>query len=216
MKKLLVLIVILGVLLVAGDAWARGKIEGRLASELQDSLGSTGDIEVSLGGFPFVLRALSGKIPTATVTTERLTRDGLRFTDVTMTLRDIRFSLSKVLAGDLDAIKVGSGEGRAAIDDAVLERAIERSGPDIGVEIVENGVQIVSGPVSGVVDLLVSQDGLVLETDELGRLAINELGQRVVVPLPKIVGGLTYESIQVVDSHLELGFSLDDVRLTGL
>lgn len=216
MKKVLVLIVILGVLFVAGDAWARGKIEGRLASELQGSLGSTGDIEVSLGGFPFVLRALSGNIPTASVATERMTRDGLRFTDVTMTLRDIRFSLSKVLAGDLDAIKVGSGEGRAAIDSDVLGRAIARSGRDVDVEIVGNGIRITSGPVSGVVDVSVSQDGLVLETDELGLLAINELGRRIVVPLPRIVGGLTYESIQVVDFHLELGFALDDVRLTGL
>ena len=208
MKKLLVLIVILGVLLVAGDAWARGKIEGRLASELQGSLGSTSDIEVSLGGFPFVLRALSGSIPEATVATERLTREGLRFTDVTMTLRDIRFSLSKVLAGDLDAIKVGSGEGRAAIDSDALGRAIARVRNDIEVEIVDDEIRVAAAGRSGVAEVSLTRNRLILN--------VEELGQGLIVPLPRVVAGIKYESVEVVDSRLELGFSLDDVRLTGL
>ena len=208
MKKLLVLIVILGVLLVAGDAWARGKIEGRLASELQGSLGSTGDIEVSLGGFPFVLRALSGKIPDATVATERLTREGLRFTDVTMTLRDIRFSLSKVLAGDLDAIKVGSGEGQAVIDSDALGRALARVRDDIEVEIVDDEIRVVAAGRSGVAEVSLTRNRLILSSEELG--------QGLFIPLPRVVAGIKYESVEVVDSRLELAFSLDDVRLTGL
>ena len=208
MKKLLVFIVVLGVLFVAGDAWARGKIEGRLASELQDSLGSTGEIEVSLGGFPFVLRALSGNIPKATVATGRLSREGLRFTDITMTLHDIRFSLSKVLVGDLDAIKVGRGEGRAAIDSDALTRAIARSSGQIGVLIVGDEIHVSAAGRTGVAEVSLTRNRLML--------TVEELGQGFIVPLPRVVEGIQYESVEMVDSRLELGFSLDDVRLTGL
>ena len=209
MKKLLVFIVVVGVLLVAVDAWARGKVAWRLASGLQDSLGSTGEIEVSLGGFPFVLGALSGNIPEATVATDRLTREGrLRFTDVTMMLQDIRFSLSKVLAGDLDTIKVGSGEGRAAIESDSLTRAIARSRGEIGVLIVGDEIRVTAAGRSGVAEVSLTRNRLMLN--------VEELGQGFIVPLPRVVAGIQYESVEMVDSRLELGFSLDDIRLTGL
>ena len=208
MKKVLVLVVVLGVLLVAGDAWARGKVEGRLASELQGSFTGAGDVEVSLGGFPFVVRALSGSIPAATVRTDRLTREGLRFTDVTMTLRNIRFSLSKVLAGDLDAIKVGSGEGRVAIDTDGLTRAIERTGAEVDVMIVDDEIRLTAAGRSGVAEVSLTRNRLMLSSEDLG--------QGLIVPLPRVVAGIQYESVEVADSRLELAFSLDDVRLTGL
>ena len=208
MKKLLILILVLGVVLVAGDAWVRGKVEGRLASELQESLGSTGDIEVSLGGFPFVVRALSGSIPVATVRTERLTRDGMRFTDITMTLRNIRFSLTKVLAGDLRAIKVGKGEGRAAIDTDALTRALDRSRNDIDVEIVADEIRVSAAGISGTAEVSIAGNELVLNIEGLDRV--------LAIPLPRVVRGISYESVEAVDSHLELVFSLDDIRLTGL
>ena len=47
-------------------------------------------------------------------------------------------------------------------------------------------------------------------------LNVEELGQGFIVPLPRVVVGIKYESVEVVDSSLELAFSLDDVRLTGL
>lgn len=208
MKKLLILVVVLGALLVAGDAWVRGKVEGRLASELQGSIGASEKVEVSLGGFPFVFSAVSGNIPTATVRTPRLTREGLRFTDVSMTLRNIRFSLGKVLAGDLGAIKVGRGEGRAAIDTEALTRAVERSGGEIDVLIIDDEIRVAAGGRSGVADVSITRNRLIL--------SVEELGQGLFVPLPRVVAGIKYETVEVVDSRLELGFSLDDVRLTGL
>jgi hypothetical protein len=207
-KKLLVLVLIAGVLFIAGDAWVRGMIEGRLASELQDSIGSSGDVDVSLGGFPFVVSALSGRIPSATVGTKGLTRGGLRFSDVSLTLRNIRFSLGKVLSGDLRAIRVGRGEGRAAIDADALVRAIERSGKDVEVSIVDDEVRVAAGGVSGTAEVSIAEDRLIL--------GIAELGRDLVVPLPRVVKGISYESVEVVDARLELGFSLDEIRLTGL
>ena len=207
MKKLLILILIVVVLLFIGDVWVRGKVEGRLASGLQESLGSSGDIEVSFGGFPFVFRALSGNIPAATVRTERLTRDGLRFTDITMTLRNIRFSLTKVLAGDLRAIKVGTGDGRAAIDTDALTKALARSGSQVDVDVADE-IRVSVGGASGTAEVSIAGNELVLSIESLGR--------DLEVPLPRVVRGITYESVEVIDSHLELGFSLDDIRLTGL
>jgi hypothetical protein len=207
-KKLLVLVLVAGVLLIAGDAWVRGRIEGRLASELQDSIGSSGEVDVSLGGFPFVVRAFSGRIPSATVGTEQLTREGLRFTDVTLTLRNIRFSLGKVLDGDLRAIRVGRGEGRATIDTDALVRAIERSGGEFDVLIVDDEIRVSAQGVSGTADVSIAGNRLIL--------GIAELGRDLVVPLPRVVTGISYESVEVVDAHLELGFSLDEIRLTGL
>ena len=208
MKKLLVLIAVPVFLLIAGDAWVRGAIEGRLASDLQDSLPGPGEVDVSLGGFPFIVRAFSGHIPSSTIHTERLSRGGLRFSDITLTLRDIRFSLGKVLAGNLRAIKIGKGEGQAAIDTDALVRAIEQSGSDVDVLILGDEIRVSVGGLSGTAEASIAGNELVLEIEELGRV--------LAIPLPRVVSGVEYETVEVVDSLVVLGFSLDDVRLTGL
>lgn len=216
MKKLAILLLILVVLAVVADSWVRGRAERRLATELQSSFNSGEDVEVSLGGFPFVVRAVSGHLPEAEIRSPKLVREGIRFTDVTLTFKDLRFSLGKLLDGNVRSISIGSGEGRVALDESALSKAIARTGHDIDIEIVENGVRITAGPVSGVVPLTITDEGLVLPLEELGRLAINQLGRQIVIPLPKAVGDLTYESVEIADEHVELAFSLDEVRLTRL
>lgn len=216
MKKLGILLLILVVLAGVADNWVRGRAEKRLATELQSSFNSGDEVEVSLGGFPFVVRAMSGHLPAAEIRSPKLVRAGIRFTDVTLTLRDLKFPLAKLLDGNVRSISIGSGEGRVAIDEAALSKAIQRTGHDIDIEIVENGVGITAGPVSGVVDVTITQEGLELPIETLGSLAINQLGARILIPLPSVVGDLTYESVEIVDDRVELSFSLDDVRLNRL
>ena len=216
MKKLGILLLILVVLAIVADNWVRGRAEERLATELQSSFNSGGEVEVSLGGFPFVVRAMSGNLPAAEIRSPKLVREGIRFTDVTLTFRDLKFSLAKLLDGNMRSISIGSGEGRVSIDEAALSKATARTGHDIDIEIVANGVRLTSGPVSGVVPLTITEEGLVLPIAELGRLAINQLGRLIVIPLPDVIGDLTYESVEIVDDRAELAFTLDDVRLTRL
>lgn len=216
MKKLAILLLILVVLAVVADSWVRGVAERRLATELQSSFDSGEDVEVSLGGFPFVIRAVSGHLPEAEIRSPKLVREGIRFTDVTLAFKDLRFSLGKLLDGNIRSISIGSGEGSVALDEAALSKAIARTGRGVDIEIVESGVRITSGPVSGVVPLTISEEGLVLPIEQLGVLAVNQLGRQIVIPLPKVVGDLTYESVEVVNHHVELSFTLDDVRLNRL
>jgi hypothetical protein len=55
---------------------------------------------------------------------------------------------------------------------------------------------------------MVSRAGLVFD--------LRDLEQEIVVPLPTIIAGLTYDSVQIVEDRVELAFLLGNVRLKGL
>ena len=126
-------------LLLAGDAWARAIAERRVAAELRGSLGSTGDTAVALGGFPFVVRALSGTIPSAKITTDSLVRKRVRLDRLQMTLEDLTFSLAEISSGE-GPIHVRDGRGRAAIEASSLIEAFGALPEPIEIRIGPRGL----------------------------------------------------------------------------
>ena len=204
-KKLVVLVVILG-LLALGDLWMKGYAEERIATELQSSFDDAGEAEVELSGFPFTVRLLSGTIPSVRVTSSSLERQGVRFTDVRMTMQDVGFSLSQLTAGDLSSVTVDDGHGRVSLPVPELGRIFAADGVDI--ELGDHGLRVRLGPVQGAAVLTLDGADLVLRIPSLQRNFRFEL--------PRFVEGLQYRSIRVTDGEVVLQLSLKDSRFNEL
>lgn len=204
MRKLLLVAIVCGIA-VAGDAFLRATAESRVATQLDRSLGRDGSTSVSLGGFPFVVRLVSGTIPTARIETGSLVRDRLRLTDLEMTLQDLSFSLPRVAAGDMSSIHVGRGRGRAFVPLASLKQAVRSAPAGFDIRLGGRGLRVSIGPVSGRGRIYLAGTDLVV--------AVDATDQTFKVPLPTFLRGVTYEAVRVEDAQLVVEFSFTDASL---
>lgn len=207
MKKLVVLLAIVG-LLVAGDFWVKATAEERVGAEIQDSFAASGEAEIEFSGFPFTVRLLTGTIPSATVKSTQLERDGVRFTDLRMTMQDVTFSWSKVLAGEVGSVAVRDGRGRAAIPAPNLVKAFSAVGGDIEIVIADGKLRVRLGSVETNARLDLDGTALVLRARGLGR--------RLAIELPRFVEGLQYRSVRLDGSDAVVEFSLRDASFRQL
>jgi hypothetical protein len=115
MRRLVIsLAVVLG-LLTAGDFGFKAYAEAKFSAQIRDGVGLEQKPDLSLGGFPFTLAMLSGKLPSATVTADGVTRDGLRIEHIEIELRTVTFNSSAVLSGRSGTIHAKSGTGTATV-----------------------------------------------------------------------------------------------------
>lgn len=202
------ILVVISVLLVAGDAWLRSAAEARVAAELQSSFDADGETEVDFGGFPFAARLLSGTIPVARLTSTSLIRDGVRLSDLHMTLQGVEFSWSKVMAGEVGSVTVRAGKGSASLGERGLNRALAAVGDGVRVEIEDGVVRAIGGGRS-------ARAGLTIE-DTLLVLSMARTERTVTVPLPRFVAGLRYGSVQVEAGRATISFTLDEATFSNL
>jgi hypothetical protein len=201
-RKLLLFLVVIG-LLIAGDLWLKATAEKRVATELQSSFDADGEAQVEFSGFPFMLRLLSGTIPSTRVRSTSLERGGLRLRDVRLTLQDVSFSWSKVLSGEIGSVEVRDGHGRASIPVPDLAKGF-RSDGDLEV-IVRDGRLIARlGSREAAARLTLDGTDLVLRVPGLGR--------SFSAPLPRFVEGLQYRSVRIDQQDVVVEFSLSDAN----
>ena len=205
MRKLVVLAVLVG-FLIAGDAWLRSTAEKRLETQLASSF--EGDADVELGGFPFAVRVLVGTIPRARISSDAVVRDGLRLSDVRMTLQDVEFSLSDVLTGEDGQVTVGDGRGQAAIAVTALRKRFARAGLTARLDLQGDELHARVGVVTSAARLSLRSNHLVL--------TIEGVQETFTVPLPRVAAGVSYDAVRLTDSGAVVQFSLTDARLRGL
>jgi hypothetical protein len=146
MRKLIVLAIVFGVL-VAGDFFLKGVAESRIAAELESSFDPSGETNVELSGFPFALHLLKGTIPAVEVTSTSLKRGRLRFSDVQMTLQDVRFSLSEVMDGEVGSIAIRDGRGRGSLRAEAVTKLFDALDAAVSIELDSGLVRAQVGPV---------------------------------------------------------------------
>lgn len=207
MRKLLVLAVVVAVL-AAGDMWVRSIAEERVGAQIDESLASGGDARVEFSGFPFTVRLLAGSIPSATLASPSIERDGVRFTDVRMTMQDVTFSWSKALAGDTGSVEVRDGRGRASIPTPDLVRAFTAVAGDIEIDVAGGRIRVRVGPVEASARLTLDANELVLRAPGMGT------GLRV--GLPQLIDGLRYRSIRLAGGEVVVEFSLENASFRKL
>src|SRR5262245_31103251 len=86
------LLVTLSVVLVAADAGLRTLSQFYISRSIQRSLDLPERPSVSLGGFPFSVRLLSGDIPSVTVRARDVTAQGLKLERVDLNLNGVDMS----------------------------------------------------------------------------------------------------------------------------
>ena len=200
MRWLIGLLVALALLLVAGDALARSFVEGRVEERLGNELDA--DVSVSLGGFPFVLNLVRGRFPSATLELQDARRRGLDIERVALSLRGVEVSLR----GSAPEAVVESGRGRATISLPVLGAFIEHRSPLAVVRFQDEQVTVRVPSLGRAVTVpLTLQDG---------RLTVEPpVGPPISIPLPRLLKGLEYRSIELTGSSAVLGFALEDATL---
>jgi len=205
--KLRILAVVV-LLLLAGDAWLRATAEARVASELQSSFDPDGETEIAFGGFPFAARVISGTIPVARLTSSSLIRSGVRLSDVKMTLQDVEFSWSKIIAGEVGSVTVRAGKGSASIGERGLNRALAAVADGVRVQIEDGFLRAFVGGRSARAELTIEDTDLVL--------GMGGTERTVTVPLPRFVAGLRYGSVELRALRVTISFTLDEANFSNL
>ena len=198
MRKLLVLLVIVG-LLIAGDIWVKNTAEKRVADQVQASFARRGDTEVEFSGFPFIVRLVAGSIPSAKLMSTSLERSGVHLTDLRMTMQDVTFSWSKILAGEIESVGIRDGHGRASIPASDLVDAFGAADGQLEIEVADGKIRVRLGNLEGPARLVLDGTDLVLRAPKLGFFKTT---------LPSFIVGMHYRSVRIDGSDVVLEFSL--------
>lgn len=200
MRWLIGLVVIV-VTAVAGDAALRSYVEGRIESQLVSDLGSRSEPDVSLGGFPFAFRLLSGRVPTVTMEARDVRREGLEIERLILDLEGVHISLGTASA------RVERGEGVAEVDHRVLADYIERRTPLRVIAFDNRRVTVALGGRRATVPLRLEGGAVVLRIpsrDDIG------------VSLPLVLEGIEYRIIEVGAASVTLTFDLRNATLRSI
>lgn len=203
MKLLGLVVVLLLAIAVGVDLWVKNVAERRAAEQIQASMDLDVEVDVDFSGFPFIPKALSGDLGDVSVTAAEARVKGVSLDEVTLELHDVEITLSKILAGDQDAVRIGGGDGTAVISEDSLQRALEDEGATADFDLRSGGeVEIddprLPQPVTGTISL----DGRTLHvTGPMPEATYS-------IQLPRVMRGLSYEDVRVTDRDLQVGFGL--------
>lgn len=205
MRRLLTFLLTLVLILVAADFGLRFLSEYWVSRQLQRSLDLPSRPSVSLEGFPFIPRVVSGDFSSATVRTGPFTEGGVRLQRMRLTLHDVHFSTRQLLYGKRADIRAARGDGEAVVN------AIDASAAPIGpvrVRFAGGGAVITSDRLQGPVMANVALSGSSLVI----RSADPALPGSFDIKLPELVAGLRYTQVTVVGSEADLAFVLASPR----
>ena len=203
MRRWLIALAVLVAVLVAADFGLRVLADYWVGRELQGSLSLSQRPSVSIGGFPFLPELVSGNVASVTVHAKGSVSEGkLPVHEVTLTLQDVSFSPSQLLAGGGGTIRASTGDGTAQFTEGDLNAALGASVPvtirfrggRIVVRVNQGGQQFSAEPsISG---------GRLVLTPTQGSLPA------VSIDLPKIVEGITYRKVRIEGDTATLTFTL--------
>ncbi len=204
MRRLLVVLVVLGLLLVGVDFGLRFLGEYWVARELQAKFELSSRPDVSLEGFPFIPHLLSGEFTEVRVRSGPTEVKGLGFEAVELNLRQVRFSSRQLVAGGDATIRGEEGDGHITLTGAAITEAFNRANVPLRVRFVDGQVGIGS-PQLGL-------EGRAEVSTSEGRLVLTPAGfPRIFsIPLPELVPGLDYTRAEVRGSEAEVAFQVDN------
>ena len=228
MKRPWTIVLVLVIVLAAvagGDQIARVYLQNRTADEIEARYGGAADVR--LGGWPFVLAALTRRLPDAhaTITGAQVANEGKKATveviDVTIKGLSPITELDDATAEQVDATATISWNQLSVL----LGFPIERAG-DGRIE-VRTSVQVLQRVIPLVLqtDLTLQSDGtLVLNNPGISvadfdlplpsgilQLAIDQLTPDLKLPTP---GGLSYQSLDIGQNSVTIQLTGQDIALS--
>jgi hypothetical protein len=209
MRKALVALGIAVLVVVGADFGLRALAQYWVSGQIQSSFRLEHRPSVTLEGFPFLPRLVSGRFPSATVRSKGAVESG-RFpvSALDLTLNQVRFPPDQLLFGNKATIRAASGEGTMTLTEGEINRAFPATIP-VTVRLVDGKVWIRSPNLQGTAEarLRVSDNRLTL-TPVQGSLPVE-----VRVALPVLVQGLTYTGVQIRGSRALVSFRLSKPRI---
>ena len=231
MRKLLILVLILGVVFVGGNVYGERFAEDRIAVAVRDAFGLSKTPEVEIDGFPIVMKVFSGSLPSMTVNARDVRVRDLEVAALTVVLEGIEVEGGLLGDGDL-VVVVAEGSASAEVDEAAVNALLRDRGEDATITLLPDGRARVRAmrPFLGVPRRFVATGRLVLEGQRLvfdaRRVTIDgrdpppgfeaEARRRatVSVDLPKLPGGFSIDELATEQGSLTLTASAQDKRIT--
>lgn len=127
-RRIAITLVVLAGLLVAADFGAAAIVEHEVAKRAQRQFNLRDHPSVKIGGFSFLLQALSGEYERVTVDAKGVPVNTLRDVEVHAELLGAQAPLSDVVSGSLDGLPVREVEGQVRVKAADVARAIQENG----------------------------------------------------------------------------------------
>ncbi|MFN2594223.1 MAG: DUF2993 domain-containing protein [Actinomycetota bacterium] len=212
MKTLLIGIIVLGVLLVGGDAAARLVAEHKVAAELQSSFDLNVRPTVSIDGWPFLIHLVDGKFSKVTASADEVGKGGVTFSRISVSLRNVHFTFPKALTGGHGTFRASSGTGTA-----------ELTGGDLTAALRDHGIPATVAFSGGHMTLSSSSTGVAIEAPLNFSGASLQLGPvhggaATIGPfrleLPTAVDGFNYASAHIVDDKVVLTLGIRDKQFS--
>lgn len=122
MRKIVIAVVVLGLLLTAGDVLAKKTAEKQIADRARSGAGANASAESHISSFPFVGRiVVSGSVPEVDLRVDKAVVGDLTLTWVDVDLRGVRLDRHQLFSDQKAEIKrISSGRLTIALDSAAL------------------------------------------------------------------------------------------------
>lgn len=205
----------------AGDRWALGTVEDRVADEVRTGVdGVTGQPDVEIAGFPFLTQLASGSLDDVTVGLATASLSGVDLKDVDVRAHGVGTrtpytAARAVVTGTLTTATLErlvaertDADVALAVDGGRLTATIEVLRADVTAELVPSA----AGDAIAVDVVAVTFAGAAVDVDDLPRAATSRL-QDLQVPVEGLPPGLALTDVVVQGDGLRLTATGTDVAL---
>lgn len=226
MKRLAWFAGVLVVLFVLADFGAKILVQSLAARALSSRRGVNGSVDVSFGGFPFLLALKDRHFGAVTIEAEDVRSGGFmtapvspgseaRMESVRLELRDVAVE-GQVWRDDAGGrVSATSGSGEATLTQAALNRMIPEQYP-ARLTLRDGSTTVTASTQFGEQEVQVPEASIRLEDgDGSGTLVIEAPSPvgAIGIPLPELVDGVIFEGLDVRRGALDLTFSVQKVVL---
>jgi hypothetical protein len=208
MRRLLVILILLLVaILVVGDFALKSVAENRIASAAFNTLELDRRPEVEIEGFPFLVGLVRGELDSVSLAADRVTGEDVVLRDVEVRFRDVRFSISELIARGDRSIGLGQGRGEAALTSEDATSAAQARGAPVTIQFGPDAVTVTADDLGleASASLGISGGDLLIDPD--GDIPA------VTVPLPEIAPGVTYRSVRLDEGRAVLRVRMEPVTI---
>lgn len=223
MKRLVWVLGVLVVLAIVADFGAKLVVQNLAARALSNRRGVNGPVDVSIGGFPFLLALKDRTFGTVTIEAEDVRSGGLqtaanvdpeseaRMESVRLELKDVTIE-GEVWRDDGNGrVSAGSGSGSATLSQAALTRMAPAENA-VRLTLRDGSIRVTATSQLGTQEVEVAEDQVRLESGSLVIEAPAPVGA-LTIPLPTLVNGVVFDTLDVRRGALDLTFTLRDVNL---
>lgn len=179
MRKLLIAVLILAVVLVAGDRIAVAVAENQVSSRIATAYDLPARPTVTIQGFPFLTQAVAGDYREIDITAARVSANGVTLTDLRARFTGVHEPLSQVLGHGAASVTADRAVGSAIVGFGELSRRLPS-----GLKLTAHGKDVT---VSGTV----SYDGVRIPLSATVAIGVTASGIKVTAQDVRVSGGLT-------------------------